>query len=514
MSLDELNVELEQRRAEALKMGGEEKLAARRKEGTLNARERIEQLIDPGSFWESGQLAASIRPEMRDRTPADGKISGFGRVNGRELALVSNDFTVLGASSSTVNARKMQHIKETSEKRGLPIVFFGESTGARMPDVMGASSIGSQRNPTQYLRRRSSPWISAILGHCYGSASWYACMSDIVVMRRGARMAVASPRLSAMATGEAVDEEELAGWRLHATASGLVDVVVDTDQEALEVVRQLLSYLPSHVNEAPPTEDYKSDEQIEAEQRDRLGKLVPTNRTQAYDMRKVVACIFDQESVFELKSMYGKSMVTAFARIEGQPVGVIANNPMFKGGAIDAEACTKVTSFIVLCDSYNIPIILLTDQPGFLIGLEGEKKAMPGRVMNWMNALSLCTVPRISIVARKTYGQAVLNMGLGGNCDEAVAWTTGEIGFMDPNHGATIVYGVTEQDDPEEFQRARTEMARDTSPFDAAAVFSVQEVIDPRDTRAYLKRALRVHNLDSRAGVGEGHMRNWPTTVI
>ena len=327
-------------------------------------------------------------------------------------------------------------------------------------------------------------------------------------------MAVASPRLSTMATGEALDDEDLAGWRLHATTSGLVDLVVDSDEEALTAARQVLSYLPANVHEAPPVVDYVPDPVREREAAEALLKIVPTSRTRGYDMRKVLPCIFDEDSVLELKPMFGKSITTAFARMVGQPVAVIANNPMFKGGAIDADACTKVTNFLMVADSYNLPIIFLTDQPGFLIGLEGEKKAMPGRVMNWMNALSLCTVPKISIVARKTYGQAVLNMGLGGNADATCAWTTAEIGFMDPGHGATIVYGVTEKDNPEEFRAAREEMAKDTSPYSAAGVFSVNDVIDPRETREYLARTLQVHSLRSRGGVGEGHMRSWPTTVV
>jgi len=195
-------------------------------------------------------------------------------------------------------------------------------------------------------------------------------------------------------------------------------------------------------------------------------------------------------------------------------VGVIANNPMFKGGAIDADACSKATSFLVFCDSFNIPIVFLVDQPGFLIGLEGERKAMPGRVMNWMNALTLCSVPKISIIARKTYGQAVLNMGLGGNAHEVCAWTTAEISFMDPSHAVTIVHGIREQDDPEKFAELRDQMAKDFSPYEAASIYSVQSVIEPGETREYLKRTLEVHELRATGGVGKGRLRTWPTTVL
>ncbi|MHB1486146.1 MAG: acyl-CoA carboxylase subunit beta [Acidimicrobiales bacterium] len=506
--------EYAERRAHAMAMGGPEKLRARRGEGLLNARERIEALVDPDSFLETGLFATSGRAETSDRTPADGKIAGFGRIEGRSMAVIANDFTVMGASSSTVNGRKIRHTKGVANARGLPLVFLAESTGARMPDVMGASGIGQQFDPAQYQRTRETPWVSAVLGHCYGSSSWYAAMSDFVVMRKGSIMGVSSPKLTAMATSQDVDPEELGGWRVHSENSGLVDIAVDSDQNALAIVRQFLSYLPSHANESPPVLDFEEDPSYEQERSDRLMKLIPEGRTQGYDMRKALRLIVDQDSLFELKSQFGRSLTTALARIGGRTVGVIANNPMFKGGAIDADACSKATSFIVLCDSFNIPLVFFVDQPGFLIGREGERKAIIGRVMNWMNALTLCTVPKISVIVRKTYGQAVLNMGLGGNAHEVCAWTLAEISFMDPSYAATIVYNVREEEDPTEFRHRRREMEKDTSAYDAAAVFSVQNVIDPRETRSYLHNVLAVHQLRNSDGIGEHRMSTWPTTIF
>ena len=189
---------------------------------------------------------------MRERAPADGKITGYGKLGGREVAIVSNDFTVMGASSSTVNTSKVGHVKKIATRRGLPMVFLGESTGARMPDVMGAASIGAGDRPTQYLRMRETPWVSAVLGHCYGSSSWYAALADFVVMRKGAITAVSSVKLTSMAISEAVDPEALGGWRLHTEVTGMVDLAVDTDEEALDAIRRFLSYLPSHYNQAPP----------------------------------------------------------------------------------------------------------------------------------------------------------------------------------------------------------------------------------------------------------------------
>ena len=216
MAFEELLKELAVRRQRALGMGGAEKLAQRKAQGVLNARERIDRLFDPGTFLESGMLAVSNRPEDRLTTPADGKVGGFGRIEGREAGVLANDFTVKGASSASINIKKLKHMKNTAKKRGVPMVFLGESTGARMPDVMGASSIGSKDDPTEYQRMREVPWAAAVLGHCYGSSAWYGSMSDFCVMRKGAIMAVSSPRLISMATGKAVDPEELGGWRVHA----------------------------------------------------------------------------------------------------------------------------------------------------------------------------------------------------------------------------------------------------------------------------------------------------------
>ena len=510
MSFDELLADYRVRRERALAMGGAEKLARRRAEGHLNARERLDALLDSGSFVESGTFAAGIRAEVRDRTPADGKIAGFGRIEGRPVGVVSNDFTVLGASSSAINGKKIRHVKELATRRGYPLVFLGESTGARIPDRMGAAGRAMLgQDPAEYQRLRQTPWVSALLGSSYGSSTWYAAMSDFVVMRKGATMAVASSRVTAMAIRQPVDAEELGGWELHTATTGLVDIAVDTDEEALAAVRRFLSYLPSHQGELPPRVETApgSDEAA-----GKVLELVPDSRTKVYDMRKVVAHVCDQGSVFEMKPRFGKSIVTALARMDGEPVGVLANNPQFKGGAIDVDACRKATAFIVLCDSFNIPLVMLVDQPGFLIGLEGEKQWAPGRIMNWLNALSLATVPKISIVLRKSYGQAYLNMGGGRNSDVVACWPTADLGFMDPSVGVSVLHGIKREDDPERFDRLREELARDTSAWDLAALYEAQNVIDPRETRRFLVDALRVYGLRASGKPGEHRLCNWPTS--
>ena len=499
----------QERLLKALAMGGAEKLQERAQQGVLNARQRIDRLVDDQSFHEMGLFATSIRPEMRERSPGDGKLAGFGRIGGRDVAVVSNDFTVMGASSSTVNSAKIGHVKRIATQRGLPMVFLGESTGARMPDVMGAAGVGSGDRPTQYRRMRETPWVSAVLGHCYGSSSWYAALADFVVMRKGAITAVSSVKLTSRAINEAVDPEALGGWKLHTEVTGMVDLAVDTDEQALEAVQKFLSYLPSHHNEAPPVHPVPEGS---GEQGQRILDILPQSRTQVYDVRKILALIYDKDSVFELKPRFGRSIVTALARLNGRSVGIVASNPIYKGGAIDPQSCEKVVSFLVLCDSFNIPLVFMADQPGFLIGVEGERQGAIGRVMNWMNAMSLVSVPKISVVMRKTYGQAVLNMGGGGNADEVINWFTAEVNFMDPRSAVSIVHGVEPQDDPERYAQLLDEMTKGTTAYDAAAVYAAHSVIHPAQTRAHLIRSLEVHQLRLSGGVGEHLMRTWPTS--
>jgi methylmalonyl-CoA decarboxylase subunit alpha len=510
MAFEDLLKDLKDRTAEALAMGGPEKLAKRKAEGVLNARERIDYLLDEDSFIESGRFARSVRPEVKHKTPADGKIAGFGRIDGREVALVSNDFTVLGASSAVINMKKIKHVKQVASKRGMPLVLLGESSGARMPDRMGAAGRAIiAQDPTEYQRLRESPWCSALLGQCYGSSTWYSAMSDFVVMRKGAIMAIASPNVTSIAINKPIDPEELGGWKLLTGVSGLADLAVNTDEQALDAIKRFLSYFPSNNMQPPP--EYSVPEGSDEPCRDML-EIIPESRNKVYDVRKVIQAIADKGSTFELKERYGKSVATVLARVDGKSVGFIANNPMFKGGALDADACQKVTSFMVLCDSFNVPLVYLVDVPGFLIGLEGEVRGMPGKVINWMNAMTLVTVPKITVILRKSYGQAFINMAGGRNADELAVWPTADLGFMDPAVSVNVLFGVRYQDDPERFEKLKAEVERDTSAWGLAELYEAQTVLDPRDTREYLIRTLQVHRLRMKNGVGEHLLRNWPTS--
>lgn len=515
MSYEELYREHDARREKALAMGGEAKLDRRRNAGLLNARERIDYLFDKGSFLESGMFATSARPEDRDTTPGDGKLCGYGSIDGRDAVAVVNDFTVKGASSAATNMKKIGQMQRTATERGLPLVFLGESSGARIPDNMGAIGMGNllANNPTQYRRLRESPWASGVLGMCYGSSTWYTCLSDFSVMRKGAVMAVSSERLVSMAVGETVDGESLGGWKMHAETTGLVDQFVDTDEDAIDAIKTFLSYMPSHCNEAPPVHPVPGGSDTAVTQ---IAKLVPESRTQVYDMRKVIQAVVDTESYFELKPRFGKTAVTALARIDGRSVGVIANNPLFKAGAMDAQACDKIVNFMVMCDSFNIPLIFFVDNPGFVIGIEAERQRAPGKIINFMNALQLVSVPKLTVMVRKNYGQAYINMGGGRNADDVCAWVNAEVSFMDPSFAVNVVHGGEgrrlEEDDPALFKDAYEKIQQENSVWDLAACYAVQQVIKPEETRDWLQRMLRFHERRLTGGIGQHHLSNWPTS--
>jgi acetyl-CoA carboxylase carboxyltransferase component len=502
--------ELDRRRARARQMGGAEKLAKRHGRGQLNAQERLMLLVDPGSFQEVGLLGASgVFREDEARTPRDGKIAGFAKIDGRDVGVVVNDFTVAGASTSATNSKKLGHVRRIATEKGMPFVHIGESTGARLPDAMGSRGMGSLlgNDPTQFRRTRETPWAAAAFDTSFGSSAWLCCCSDFAVMRKGSVMSVSSPRLVSMAIGEKIDAEELGGWRLHADYTGLIDRFTDTDEEALLEIRRFLGYLPSHNLELPPQYSASSDA---AQNQDAILDILPQKRTQVYDMRLVVEIIADRGSVFELKPRFGKAAITALARLNGKSVGIIANNPMSGGGALSAEACRKIVDFQVLCDSFNVPLVRLIDTPGFVVGKDAERKGAPGLIMNLMNATSLITVPSITVIVRKAYGRAYVAMGGGRHNDEMIAWPSAEVSFMDPTFATTIVHGLT-PDDPG-FEEALAKIQKDVEVWDMATIFSLQNIVKPQETRDYLIKMLDVYRNRRGTGVGQHLMQNWPTS--
>jgi acetyl-CoA carboxylase carboxyltransferase component len=494
--------EYRQRRAKAEAMGSRRKLEEFAAAGILNARQRIAALLDEGSFQEVGLFAVSERPEDTHRSPGDGVVTGYGRVDGREIGVCAYDFTTLGASSAPVASLKFQHVRKTTIARGIPMVVLGEAGGARIPDIMGARGIARSRSHQVYDRRRQSPWVTAILGQSYGSPSWKAAMSDFVLMRKGAVLAVSSPKVTAVAISEEVDAEDLGGWRMRTEVTGEVDQAYATDQEVLASIRRFLSYMPSNANELPPRAPVPAGS---GEDMARMPEIVPEQRSKVYDVRRVIEAIVDLGSFFPIKERFARVLSCGLARIDGRVVGILASNPIHKGGALDPQACRKATGFVALCDSFNIPLVFLTDTPGFLVGVGGERLGLAGQIMNFNHALEMATVPKLAVIMRKSYGQAYINMG--GNADEIAAWVSADVSFMDPAAAVNVLHGVRRQDDPERFDTLRSDLSRHTGPYDLAAGFLAQDVIDPRETRTWLARMLAVHE---GRGVSRHHLATWP----
>ena len=510
MGYEALLAEYERRRAKALAGGGAAKYAKRTAAGVWNARERIAYLADPGSFLESGLFGASgVYPEQADETQTDGKLAGYAKINGRDVCIVVNDFTVKGASTSATNSKKIAHMKRAATERGMPLVVIGESTGARLPDAMGSRGMGQLlgNDITQFRRMRETPLAAAALGPSFGSSTWLTCQADFSVMQKGAVVAVSSPRLVSMALGEKVDEQELGGWRLHAEVTGLVDQVVDKEEEVFDAIKRFLSYMPSHHMEAPPDAPVPAGSGADM---DKVFAVLPESRTQVYDMKRIVRAVADKDTLFELKPRFGKSAVTGLARLGGKSVGIVANNPLHRGGALDADACRKIVDFLVLCDSFNVPIVLLVDTPGFQIGTEAERAGAPGKIMNFMNAMTLLTVPRLSVIIRKSYGRAYVCMGGGRHSDDVAAWPTAEVSFMSPEFATKIVHGVGAGEPG--FEEKLAQIRKGADVWGLAEVYAAQAVIRPEDTRDYLIRMLEVYRLRPTKGVGQHLMRSWPTS--
>jgi acetyl-CoA carboxylase carboxyltransferase component len=508
MAYEEKLAELQRRREKAEAMGSPKRLTEFAAAGVLNTRQRLAYLFDKDTFVEHGLLALPAREADHERAPADGSIDGVGMIDGRPAVVNAADFTAMGASSAEIAGLKKHYSQQLAKKNGMPLVYLCECSGARIPDVMGASGIHKTGEYFDMSRDRSHPVAAAVLGQSYGGGTWRAVTSDFVVMRKGAVMAISSENVTSVAISEAVDPQELGGWRLQTEVTGQADLAVDTDEEALDAIKGFLSYLPGHANETPPAIDTAPE--MEQDQSVLLD-LVPESHSKVYDVRKVVRAIVDKDSYFPIKERFGRNLTTGLARLGGLSAGIIATNPMFRGGALESDACDKAMSFIALCDSYNVPIITLADTPGFLVGVAGERLRLPGKIMNYMQALHMATVPKISVIMRKSYGQGHLNMGAGVS-DAMACWPSADISFMDPNAAVNVVYRIRQEDDPEKYRELARQVSQDTSAYDLAASFRAQAVIDPCETRDWLIAMLSYHRRAPSGGIGRHRMATWPTT--
>jgi acetyl-CoA carboxylase carboxyltransferase component len=349
------------------------------------------------------------------------------------------------------------------------------------------------------------------MGECYGKPTWIACLSDFIVQVKGSAMGVSGPRVLELAISEKVTDEELGGWKVHSEITGMADRVAEDEADCFRIIRQYLSYMPSHRDELAPRREVPPGS---GEEMERILSFLPEARNRAYDMHRILRCIVDRESLFPLKPLFGKAVITALARIGGRAVGLVASQPLHTAGAMDADGLDKMISFLCLCDTFNLPLLFFHDTPGFLVGREAERRRAPARIINAMNALAQVTVPKISVIVRKSYGQAFWNMG-GTGCatDFLVAWPTAEMSFVDPEVAANVVFAGKAEASEELRKKWRElvqEMVKDASPYGAAGVHYLHDVIEPAATRDYILRALEICQ-DHRGGLSEHRLANWPT---
>jgi acetyl-CoA carboxylase carboxyltransferase component len=484
--------ELERRRAEALAMGGEERIARHHESGRLTARERITALLDTGSWRELGLLAL---PELRRETPSPGDaiVTGLGRIGGRKVCVVAIDATVLAGTTAPINMRKQNRVAEWAGRRGLPLIFLSDNDGGRLPDLLGWRFSGVPFDFTSFLQSPpgcpATPRITAVVGPSFGDAALHAAIADLVVMKRDAAIALSGPPVILGAIGEDISSEELGGPKVAHETSGSAHVVVDGELEALEAVKQFLGYLPDAADlpapVAPPVDPSRDAEDL-------VG-LVPSHPRRGYDMRRVLEAIVDGGVLFHWGERFGSSLITALARIEGQAVGVVASQPMQRAGVLDVPALSKELQFVELCDTFNLPLVFLQDVPGLMIGREAERGGILKAYERLAAALARATVPKIAVIVRKAYGGG--HIALGGRPvkpDLLVAWPSAELGFMAPDTGVRTVHrrqlGALEEELGPEARDARaaaleTEWAAESQPWEAAAHFILDDVIDPRETR-------------------------------
>lgn len=513
MSQDErITQMLERRERVRRELGGAERVERQHARGRLTIRERFDRLLDPDSFFEIGTFVRSAREEVADRSPGDGKIAGFGTIDGRPVAVAGDDATVFHGSSSRNASKRVERVEELAIAKGFPIVYLGETGGARLPDALGSEGFSQIFPPIHLARRaRQVPMASAIVGESFGGSSFVSALSDFVVQVRGTCLAVTSPRVVEIATGEQIGFEELGGVEVHARRTGQIDAVAETEDEAFALIRRWLSYLPANCWELPPRREW--DGALEPDPR--LAALVPSQRNRAYDMRRVLACLVDGGQFLELKPRFGLGLITALAHLGGRAVGLIASQPMHQAGSLDPDACDKATRLVCLCDAYNLPLIFLQDVPGFLVGRQVEHHRLLHKAIMFLEALGLSQTPKLTVVLRKAFGLAYASLcgnDMGG--DLLFAWPTAEISFMDPEVGVNVVYAEQLKAAPDPEARRReliAEWSSDNSPYGAASLMKVDEIIDPAETRPVLIRALQTLDVPPPP---RGHPRPlaaWPT---
>ncbi len=488
---------LESMNEEALKGGGENRIAKQHEKGKLTARERIDLLLDEGSFEEIGKFVTHRATDFgmeKQKILGDGVVTGYGTIDGRLIYVFSQDFTVFGGSLSETFAEKIVKIMDMAMKNGAPVIGLNDSGGARIQE--GVVSLGGYAD-IFYRNTLASgvvPQISAILGPCAGGAVYSPAITDFIFMvEQSSYMFVTGPNVVKTVTQEDVTSEELGGAQTHASKSGVTHFACTNEAECIRQIKQLMSYIPSNCEEEPPRLEFEIGDEI----RNELDSILPDNPNQPYDMHEVINGIIDSGSFLEVHKDFAENIICGFARLAGRSIGVVANQPMSMAGVLDIHSSTKGGRFVRFCDSFNIPLLVLVDVPGFLPGTDQEWNGIITNGAKLLYAFSEATVPRISVITRKAYGGAydVMNSKHIG-ADMNYAWPTAEIAVMGAQGASEIIFKreIQKADDPNAMHQEKINEYTEkfANPYIAASRGFVDEVIMPHNTRKKLIHAFEM----------------------
>lgn len=489
---------LQKKNEEALQGGGERRIAAQHQKGKLTARERITLLLDEGTFQEIDKFVMHRAKDFgldKEHYLGDGVVTGYGEINGRLVYVYSQDFTVFGGSLSETHAEKICKIMDMAMKNGAPVIGLNDSGGARIQE--GVVSLGGYAD-IFYRNTLASgvvPQISAIMGPCAGGAVYSPAITDFILMvENTSYMFVTGPNVVKTVTQETVTAEELGGASTHSTKSGVTHFACANELECINHIKKLLSYIPQNCEDEAPVYEYELKED---EKREVLDCIIPDNPNHPYDMREVIEGIVDERSFFEVHKNYADNIVVGFARLAGRSIGIVGNQPQSLAGVLDNHASIKAARFVRFCDSFNVPLLVLVDVPGFLPGTDQEWNGIIVNGAKLLYAFSEATVPRVTVITRKAYGGAydVMNSKHIG-ADLNFAWPTAEIAVMGAKGAAEIIFKreIAEAENPEEKlqEKINEYTAKFANPYRAAHRGFVDEVIMPSETREKLIRAYKM----------------------
>ena len=489
-SIQEKIETMKKKQAKVLAGGGEKRIEKQHASGKKTARERVDLLLDPGTFVELDQFVTHRCTNFgmeKKELPGEGVVTGYGTVDGRLVYVFAQDFTVEGGSLGEMHAAKICKVADLAVKMGAPIIGINDSGGARIQEAVDALAGYGKIFFKNTLTSGVVPQIAAIMGPCAGGAVYSPALMDFIYMvKNTSQMFITGPQVIKAVTNEEVTAEQLGGAMTHNSVSGVAHFAAENDEDCLEQIRRLIGFLPSNNMEPAPIVETGDDPERTD---DSLNTICPDNSNMPYDMKSVIEKIVDNGDYYEVHQYYAQNIITCFARMDGQTVGIIANQPRVMAGCLDVNASDKSSRFIRFCDAFNIPLLNLVDVPGFLPGTNQEYGGIIRHGAKMLYAYSEATVPKITLVTRKAYGGSYLAMcsqDLG--ADQVIAWPQAEIAVMGPAGAANIIF----KGDPDSAKKTEEYVENFANPYQAAARGFVDRVIEPKDSRPEIINALRM----------------------